>query len=107
MNSLFGGRLGNSLMNMARGSQAAPLQAAQAAQKGVSMPNMLMQAFGAALRGEDPHTFLQNLAAQHPQLRQYDLSNLQQTAQQVCQQNGVDMQSAINQIDNITSSIVK
>jgi hypothetical protein len=26
-------------------------------------PNILMQAFGAALRGEDPHTFLQNLAA--------------------------------------------
>jgi hypothetical protein len=44
------------------------------------MPNILMQAFGAALRGEDPHTFLQNLAAQHPQLKQYDLSNLQQTA---------------------------
>jgi len=44
------------------------------------MPNMLMQAFGAALRGEDPHTFLQNLAVQHPQLKQYDLSNLQQTA---------------------------
>lgn len=107
MNSLFGGGLGNSLMNMARGSQVAPMQAAQVAQKGASMPNMLMQAFGAALRGEDPHVFLQNLAAQHPQLRQYDLSNLEQTAQQVCQQNGVDMQSAINQIDNITSSIIK
>jgi hypothetical protein len=55
-----------------------PAQAA--ATKGASMPNMLMQAFGAALRGEDPHVFLQNLAAQHPQLRQYDLSNLEQTA---------------------------
>ena len=104
MNSLFGGGLGNTLMNMARGAQSTPMQAAQ---KGANMPNMLMQAFGAALRGEDPHTFLQNLATQHPQLRQYDLSNLQQTAQQVCQQNGVDMQSAINQIDNITSSIIK
>ena len=107
MNSLFGGELGNSFLNMARGSQTAPMQIAQTAQKGVSMPNMLMQAFGAALRGEDPHVFLQNLAAQHPQLRQYDLSNLEQTAQQVCQQNGVDIQSAINQIDNITSSIIK
>lgn len=104
MNSLFGGGLGNTLMNFARGSSAAmPTQAA----KGASMPNMLMQAFGAALRGEDPHTFLQNLAAQHPQLRQYDLSNLEQTAQQVCQQNGVDVQSAVNQIDNLTSSIIK
>lgn len=104
MNSLFGG-LGNILMNQARGQSVMPKATQAAAQP--QMPNMLMQAFGAALRGEDPHTFLQNLAAQHPQLKQYDLSNLQQTAQQVCQQNGVDMQSAINQIDNITSSIIK
>lgn len=106
MNSLFGG-FGNMFMNMARGQMAAPkvAQAASTAAAQPQMPNILMQAMGAALRGEDPHTFMQNLAAQHPQLKQYDLSNLSQTAQQVCQQNGVDMQSAINQIDNITSSI--
>lgn len=104
MNSLFGG-LGNILMNQARSQSAMPNVTQTAAQP--QMPNMLMQAFGAALRGEDPHSFLQNLAAQHPQLKQYDLSNLQQTAQQVCQQNGIDMQSAINQLDNITSSIIK
>lgn len=104
MNSLFGG-LGNVLMNQARGQSVMQKAVQPAAQP--QMPNMLMQAFGAALRGEDPHTFLQNLAAQHPQLKQYDLSNLQQAAQQVCQQNGVDMQSAINQLDNITSSITK
>ena len=103
MNSLFGG-FGNMFMNMAR-NQMAPKAAAQAAATQPQMPNILMQAMGAALRGEDPHTFMQNLAAQHPQLKQYDLSNLSQAAQQVCQQNGVDMQSAINQIDNITSSI--
>lgn len=101
MNSLLGG-IGNAFMNMARGQSAMPKMAATAQPQ---MPNILMQAMGAALRGEDPHTFMQNLAAQHPQLKQYDLSNLQQTAQQVCQQNGVDMQSAIDQIDNITSSI--
>lgn len=106
MNSLFGG-LGNILMNQARGQSMMPKVTQTVAQSQPQMPNMLMQAFGAALRGEDPHTFLQNLAAQHPQLKQYDLSNLQQAAQQVCQQNGVDMQSAINQIDNITSSIIK
>lgn len=103
MNSLFGGGLGNTLMNMARSQQAISQQPV----KQPAAPNILMQAFGAALRGEDPHAFLQNLAASHPQLRQYDLSNLQQTAQQVCQQNGVDMQSAINQIDDIASSVIK
>ena len=104
MNSLFNGGIGNALMSAARKQQSTPTQTTQ---KTASMPSILMQAFGAALRGEDPHTFLQNLASQHPQLRQYDLSNLQQTASQVCQQNGVDMQSAINQIDNIASSIIK
>ena len=83
MNSLLGG-LGNAIMNM---QKATPMAAATQMPK---MPNILMQAMGAALRHEDPHEFL---------------SNLQQTASQVCQQNGVDMQSAINQIDNITSSI--
>lgn len=101
MNSLLGG-IGNAFMNM---QKAAP--AAKAAGTTQQMPNMLMQAIGAALRGESPQQFMQNLAQQHPQLRQYDLSNLSQTAQQVCQQKGVDMQQAINQIDNITSSIIK
>ena len=71
-----------------------------------TQPNILMQAIGAALRGESPQEFMQKLATQHPELKQYDLSNLQQTAQQVCQQNNVDMQNAINQIDNITSSFM-
>ena len=101
MNSLLGG-LGNMFMNMNR-SAAAPA----AMTSTPKMPNMLMQAIGAALRGESPQQFLQNLAQTHPELKQYDLSNLQQTAQQVCQQNGVDMQQAINSIDNITSSLVK
>lgn len=93
MNSLLS-NLGNSLMsNSARVPMA-------------KSPNILMQAFGAALRNESPQQFLQNLAQTHPQLRQYDFSNLPQAAQQVCQQNGVDLQDAVNKLDNITSSIM-
>lgn len=88
MNSLLGG-LGNVLMNMNKGGVAASGAAPQT-------PNILMQAIGAAMRGESPQQFMQNLAQSHPELKQYDLSNLPQTAQQVCQQKGVDMQSAIN-----------
>ena len=73
---------------------------------GTQMPSILMQAMGAAMRGESPQAFMQQLAQQHPQLRQYDLSNLQNTAQQVCQQNGVDMQDAIGKIDNIAKTIM-
>lgn len=96
MNSFLGG-LGNALFNTQKMSK--PQQA--------SMPNILMQAIGAAMRGESPQTFLQNLAQTHPQLRQYDLSNLTQTAQQVCQNNGVDMEAVTGQIDSIVSSVVK
>lgn len=94
MNSLLSG-LGSSLMNMARAPSA---QAAT--------PNILMQAFGAALRNESPQEFLQNLARTHPQLKQYDFSNIQQVAQQVCQQNGVNAQDVVNKLDNITSNLM-
>lgn len=91
MNSLLSG-----LMNMAR-TPSTPATPAT--------PNILMQAFGAALRNESPQEFLQNLACTHPQLKQYDFSNIQQAAQQVCQQNGVNAQDVINKLDDITSSI--
>ena len=97
MNSLLGG-LSNGLLNSMKATGGAT---------GVQTPNILMSAFGAALRGESPQQFMQNLATQHPQLRQLDLSNLQQTAQQVCQQNGVNSQEVLNQIDSAFSSIIK
>lgn len=97
MNSLLG-NFGNTFKNLQR--MVNPTQAA-------AQPNILMQAMGAALRGESPQQFMQNLAQTHPQLRQLDLSNLQQTAQQVCQQHGVDMQQAINQIDGVTNNIMQ
>lgn len=97
MNSFFGS-LGNTLLNTQKA--AAPM-AAQS-----QTPNLLFQALGAALRGEDPHTFLQTLAQSHPLLKQYDLSNLQQTAQQVCKEKGVNMQDAVDSIDKIASTIM-
>lgn len=60
--------------------------------------NVVMQAVGAMMRGESPKQFLQNLAQNNPQLQGLDLNNLQQTAQQVCNQNGIDMNAKINEI---------
>ena len=62
--------------------------------------NVMMQAFGAMMRGESPRQFLQGLAQNNPQLQGLDLSNLQQTAQQVCNSNGVDMDSKIKEIQS-------
>lgn len=94
MNSLLSG-LGNALSGGGAPSMSA------------NMPAILLQAVGAALRHESPQDFMQRLANQHPQLKQYDLSNLQSTAQQLCQEKGINMQDAINQIDNIAGPMIK
>jgi hypothetical protein len=60
--------------------------------------NIMMQAFGAMMRGESPQSFLNNLAKTNPALKGMDFSNLQQTAQKVCQDNNIDMESKINEI---------
>ena len=67
-------------------------------------PSILMQAFGAYMRGEDASTFMKNLAQTHPQLKPLNLDNLQATAQQVCQQNGVDPNTAAQQITQALGS---
>ena len=60
--------------------------------------NIMMQAFGAMMRGESPQSFLNNLAKTNPALRGMDFANLQQTAQKVCQDNNIDMNEKINEI---------
>lgn len=60
--------------------------------------NIMMQAFGAMMRGESPQQFLQGLAQNNPALKGMDLNNLQQTAQQICSENGVDMNAKIEEI---------
>lgn len=60
--------------------------------------NIMLQAMGAMMRGESPRQFLSNLAQNNPQLQGLDLNNLQQTAQQVCKDNNVDMNSKINEL---------
>ena len=95
MNSLLG-QLGNGALNIS--SLARPQE---------RMPSMLMQAFGAALRGESPQQFMQNLANQHPQLKQLDLNNLQSTAQSLCNQKGINSDAVLNQIDSAAKTIFK
>ena len=60
--------------------------------------NIMLQAMGAMMRGENPRQFLSNLAQSNPQLRNLNLDNLEQTAQEVCNSNGVDMTSKIQEI---------
>ena len=52
--------------------------------------NIMMQAVGAMMRGESPQAFIQNLARTNPALQGLDLTNINATAQKVCQEHGVD-----------------
>jgi len=62
--------------------------------------NLIMfQAIGAALRGESPQSFLKNLAKQHPQLKRINYEDLQGSAQQLAQQNGMSIDEVTKQID--------
>ena len=52
--------------------------------------NMLLQAFGAMMRGESPQAFLQNLAQTNPALRGLDLNDINGSAEKLCRERGVD-----------------
>lgn len=52
---------------------------------------IMMQAVGAAMRGESPENFMKTLAKTNPQLKGLDLDNLENTANKLAQQKGVDM----------------
>lgn len=60
--------------------------------------NIMMQAIGAAMRGESPQAFLQNLAKTNPQLQGLDLNNLEQTAHDLARQKGVDETALTEQV---------
>ena len=59
---------------------------------------MLMQAFGAMLRGESPQAFLQGLANTRPELRGLDLTDINAAAHKVCRDHGVDEQKLTAEI---------
>ena len=60
--------------------------------------NIMLQAFGAMMRGESPQMFLQNLARNNPQLQGLDLTNINATAEKVCRDHGVDPNKLTEQI---------
>ena len=86
--------MANSLLSLLGGSSSA----------GTSL---LMQAVGAALRGESPQAFMKRLANQHPQLKRMNLDDLQGTAQQLCQQNGVSADDVARSIDGVIEPMIR
>lgn len=68
--------------------------------------NILLQAVGAALRGESPQAFMKRLANQHPQLKRMNLDDLQGSAQQLCKEKGVNAEDVAKDIDGVISPML-
>jgi len=66
--------------------------------------NMMMQAMGAMMRGENPRSFLKNLANSNPQLQGLNLDNLEETAKALCDKNNVNMNELAEQIKGFANS---
>lgn len=66
--------------------------------------NMMMQALGAMMRGENPRSFIKNLANSNPQLQGLNLDDLQGTAQELCNRNNVDMNQLADRIREFANS---
>lgn len=60
---------------------------------------ILMQAIGAAMRGESPQAFMKKLASSHPQLKRMNLDDLYGSAQQLCQEKGLNPDEVAKTID--------
>lgn len=56
--------------------------------------NIMAMALAAAMSGQTPQQFLSSL----PEFQGVNLNNIQGTAQQLCQQRGIDYNTAINQV---------
>ena len=65
---------------------------------------IMMQAIGAAMRGESPQKFMKNLANNHPQLKRMNLNDLQATATQLAQQSGVNINDVENQLNQMVGA---
>lgn len=69
--------------------------------------SILLQALGAAMRGESAQDFMTRLANERPELRQVDLSDLPGSAQKLCQKNGIDPNELAQKVDSVIDPMIK
>lgn len=61
---------------------------------------IMMQAVGAAMRGDSPEDFMKGLAKTRPELQGLDLDNLEGTANNIAQKQGKDINALKGQMEN-------
>ena len=65
---------------------------------------IVMSAVGAMMRGENPKTFIKNLANTNPALQGLDLDDLEGTAKALCDKNGYNMNELAGKIQEFANS---
>ena len=71
---------------------------------GLANNKYVMSAVGAMMRGENPNDFIKNLANTNPKLQGLDLDNLEATARELCNKNGIDMNELAGKIQGFANS---
>ena len=68
--------------------------------------SILFQAIGAAMRGESPQDFIQNIANSDPRLKKVDLNDLMGSAQKLAQEQGLNIDDVQKQIDQAINPMI-
>lgn len=72
--------------------------------KGIISNKYVMKAIGSMMRGEDPMTFIKNLALTTPELQGFDLNDLEGTATTVCKDKNINKGELSSQIEEFANS---
>ena len=70
------------------------------------MSAILLQALGAAMRGETPESFLKGLAQTNPQLRGVDLNDLEGSARQIAAAQGKDLNTVAGDVKAMVNKLM-
>ena len=62
--------------------------------------NLMRKAFAAMLSGQSPEAFMQSLAKTDSRFQGLDFNNLENTANQLCREKGVDVNQLTAQVTN-------
>lgn len=73
---------------------------------GVDGMSIMMQAVGAAMRGESPQAFLKRLSNQHPALKKVNFEDLMGSAQQLAKENNMDIDQLKSKLDDTISPML-
>lgn len=66
--------------------------------------SILLQAIGAAIRGESPQAFMKRLANSHPALKKMNLDDLYGSAQQLCKERGLNEEEVTKKVDEVINT---